>query len=192
MNICPISTMGQSPFKILLPGMKKINYVILVNKKGKEIGKEEKLKAHQEGILHRAFSVFIFNKKGELLLQKRAQPKYHSAGLWSNACCSHPRPALDLKEEAKKRLKEEMGIEADLKEKFSFIYKAKVGEMEEHEFDYVFIGKFDGKPKPDQNEVSDWKWINKDDLQRDIKENPEKYTPWLKIILKKVFNYGKV
>lgn len=173
--------------------MIKKNYVILVDKKGKEIGKEEKLKAHQEGKLHRAFSVFIFNKKGELLLQKRAESKYHSSGLWSNTCCSHPRQGFDLKEEAKKRLKEEMGIETDLKKNFSFIYKKKVGDLIEHEFDYVLSGKFNGNPKPDKKEVADWSWINKNYLERDIKENPEKYTPWLKIILNKVFRYyGKI
>lgn len=167
----------------------KRNYVVLVDKSGKEIGKEEKLKAHQEGKMHRAFSIFIFNKKGELLLQKRAESKYHSSGLWSNTCCSHPRTGFDLREEAKKRLKEEMGIEADLKEIFSFIYKKKVGDLIEHEFDYVFIGKFNGNPKPDKKEVGGWKWINKNYLERDIKENPEKYTPWLKIILNKTFRY---
>lgn len=165
--------------------MKKINYVITVNKKGEEIGKGEKLKVHRGGKMHRAFSIFIFNKKGELLLQKRADSKYHSASLWSNTCCSHPRPGFDLKREAKNRLKKEMGIEAELKESFSFLYKAKVGELIEHEFDYVFIGKFDGEPKLDENEVDAWKWINKRDLERDIKENPINYTPWLKIILNK-------
>ncbi|MBU4298760.1 isopentenyl-diphosphate Delta-isomerase [Patescibacteria group bacterium] len=167
----------------------KMTYVILVDKKDKEIGREEKLKAHQEGKLHRAFSVFIFNKKGELLLQKRAESKYHSGGLWSNACCSHPRPGFGIKEEAKKRLKEEMGIKVDLKETFSFIYKAKVGDLIEHEFDYVFVGKFDGEPKPNKSEVEDWKWLNEKDLRKDIKENPERYTLWLKIILNKVFKW---
>lgn len=167
----------------------KRNYVVLVDKSGKEIGKEEKLKAHREGKMHRAFSIFIFNKKRELLLQKRAESKYHSSGLWSNTCCSHPRTGFDLKEEAKKRLKEEMGIKADLKEIFSFIYKAKVGELIEHEFDYVFIGKFDGEPKPNEKEVADWKWLTEKELRKDIQKNPEKYTPWLKIILNKVFRY---
>lgn len=168
--------------------MKKRNYVITVNKKDKEIGKEEKIKAHQEGKLHRAFSIFIFNEKGELLLQKRAESKYHSGGLWSNACCSHPRPGFDLKKEAKKRLKEEVGIKTTLKEVFSFIYKAKVGDLIEHEFDHVFVGKFNGDPKPNGKEVEEWRWINKRELKKDLKENPEKYTPWLKIIL----SHGKI
>jgi len=164
-----------------------MTYVITVDKKDEEIGREDKLKVHQEGKLHRAFSVFIFNKKSELLLQKRAGVKYHSGSLWSNACCSHPRPGFDIREEAKKRLKEEMGIKTTLKEVFSFIYKAKVGDLIEHEFDYVFVGKFDGEPKPNENEVEDWKWIDKKDLKRNIKENPENYTPWLKIILNKAW-----
>lgn len=165
----------------------KISYVILVDRKDKEIGKEEKLKAHQRGKLHRAFSIFIFNKKGELLLQKRAKSKYHSSHLWSNTCCSHPRPGFDIKEEAKRRLKEEMGIETDLKEIFSLRYKVKVGNLIEHEFDYVFIGNFDGEPKPNKKEVDDWKWLNKKDLEKEFKANPEKYTPWLKIIFNKLW-----
>lgn len=165
----------------------KTSDVILVNKKGEEIGKEEKLKVHREGKLHRAFSIFIFNKKGELLLQKRAKSKYHSSGLWSNTCCSHPRPEFPLQEEARRRLKEEMGIETDLKEIFSFIYKAKVGELIEHEFDYVFIGNFDGEPKPNKNEVEDWKWISQKELEKEIKENPNQFTPWLKKIYKRVW-----
>lgn len=167
----------------------RIKYVIIVNKKGRAVGREEKLKVHREGKLHRAFSIFIFNKKGELLLQKRADIKYHSGGLWSNTCCSHPRPGFELKKEVKKRLKEEMGIETELKKIFSFLYKARVEELIEHEFDYVFVGKFDKNPKPDKKEVSSWKWMNKNVLTRNIKENPEKYTPWLKIIFKRVFNY---
>ncbi len=170
--------------------MKRNSFVALVDKKDREIGKEEKIKAHKEGKLHRAFSIFIFNKKGELLLQKRQNGKYHSPGLWSNTCCSHPRPGKDIKEEAERRLKEEMGIKANLKEVFSFIYKAKVGDLIEYEFDHVFFGKFDGKPKPNKKEVKDWKWQNLKDLKEDIKKNPQKYTPWLRIILTKYENKG--
>ena len=163
----------------------KKNYVIIVNKKGKEIGKVEKLRAHQEGRLHRAFSVFIFNKKGELLLQKRAQGKYHSGGLWSNTCCSHPQPGLDIKNEAEKRLKEEMGIKTGLREVFSFIYKARVGKLIEYEFDHVFFGRFDGQPQIDKEEVEDWRWVSLDKLEKDIRKNPKRYTFWLKKIIKK-------
>jgi len=165
--------------------------VILVDKWDNPIGTEEKILAHKEGKLHRCFSIFLFNKKGELLIQKRAKSKYHSGGLWSNTCCSHPKPKKNLKEEAKKRLKEEMGIECDLNEIFSFTYNIKVGDLIEHEFDHVFLGRFEGNPKPTPKEVEDWKWINKRELQKDIKENPEKYTAWFKIILDRVLKYGK-
>jgi len=166
--------------------------VILVNEKDEEIGVEEKIKAHREGKLHRAFSIFIFNKKGELLIQKRAKSKYHSGGLWSNTCCSHPRPKEGLMEAAKRRLKEEMGIECELKEIFKLIYKVKVGKLIEHEIDHVFVGKFDGKPKPNKKEVEGWKWVSLKELEKDMKENPEKYTEWFKIILPKLIKKLKL
>lgn len=170
--------------------MVKKEKVILVDKKDREIGVEEKIKAHKKGLLHRAFSILVFNKKGDILLQKRAKSKYHSGGLWTNTCCSHPRPKESLKKAAKKRLREEMGIECkNLKEIFSFIYKKKVGNLIEHEFDHVFFGKFNGKPKPNKKEAEDWKWIKLTALKKDIKKNPQKYTPWFKIILKKMENF---
>lgn len=156
--------------------------VILVDKKDRAVGTEEKIKAHLQGKLHRAFSILIFNKKGEILIQKRLRSKYHSGGLWTNTCCSHPRPKENLFSAAKRRLKEEMGIECNLKETFSFIYKAKVGDLIENEFDHVFVGQFDGRPQPNKNEVEDWKWITIKNLKKDLKENPKKYTPWFKII----------
>ena len=162
--------------------------VILVNKKDEKVGIEEKIKAHKEDKLHRSFSIFIFDSKGELLIQQRAKSKYHSALLWSNTCCSHPGPNEKLIEAAKRRLKEEMGVETDLKEIFSFIYRAKSREWIEHEFDHVFVGKFNGNPKPNKKEVEDSKWINLPDLKKDIKEHPRKYTFWFKRILKL---YGK-
>jgi isopentenyl-diphosphate delta-isomerase len=157
--------------------------VILVDKNDNQIGTEEKMKAHIEGKLHRCFSIFIFNSKGELLLQKRAKEKYHSGGLWSNTCCSHPRPNKKIEEEAKKRLKEEMGMDSELQEVFSFTYKAKVGDLIENEIDHVFFGTFDGRPKPNPKEVEDWKWVNPDEIKKDMKENPSKYTPWFRTIL---------
>ena len=160
--------------------------VVLVNKKDEIIDQEEKIKAHLEGKLHRAFSIFVFNKKGEILIQKRAKTKYHSGGLWSNTCCSHPRPNENLRQATKRRLKEEMGIETNLKEIFSLIYKVKVGELIEYEFNHVFIGRFNGNPKPNKKEVADWQWIKLTDLEAEIKKNPQKYTPWFKIILKKL------
>jgi len=173
--------------------------VILVNEKDKPIGVEEKLKAHLEGKLHRCFSILILNSKGEILIQKRAETKYHSPGLWSNTCCSHPRPNETLIEATKRRLKEEMGIETDLNEIFKFSYRAKIGnlgeegkpssspfaatQLIENEIDHVFFGRFDGNPILNKNEVEDWRWMNLEELKKDIKENPEKYTIWFKRIL---------
>lgn len=162
-----------------------IDWLVLVDEKDNEIGIGERLKVHQEGKLHRAFSIFIFNSNGELLLQKRAKSKYHSSGLWSNTCCSHPRPNQNLKKEAKRRLMEEMGIDCNLKEVFSFIHKVNLGNLIEYEFDHVFVGKFDGKPKPDRKEVESWKWTDTNKLKEDVNKNPEKYTSWLRIIFKK-------
>jgi len=171
------------------------NEVILVDKKDRKIGVEEKLKAHREGKLHRCFSIFIFNKNRELLIQRRAKTKYHSGGLWSNTCCSHPLPGKNLVKEAQRRLKEEMGIKSNLKEIFSFIYKSKVkakrGYLIEHEFDHVFVGKFNGNPKPDSAEAEDWKWVTLKELKKDVKKNPKKYSEWFRIILNKLIKeYG--
>ena len=162
--------------------------IILVDKNDNEIGFEEKLTAHQNGgKLHRAFSIFVFNKKEELLLQKRAKEKYHSALLWTNTCCSHPRTGEVLLAAAHRRLKEEMGFDCDLSEKFSFIYKINFENgLSENEFDHVFFGKFDGEPKSNPEEVADWKWVSIKELKQDIKENPGEYTYWLKICLDKV------
>jgi isopentenyl-diphosphate delta-isomerase len=158
--------------------------VILVNEKDEPIGQEEKIKAHLEAKLHRAFSILVFNKAGEWLLQKRAQSKYHSPGLWTNACCSHPRLGKDILLEAKKRLKEEMGFACPLKEIFTFVYKAKLGELTEYEFDHVFSGIFSGQPRLNKEEAEDWQWIKTQDLEKDIKKNPDRYTFWFKIIFK--------
>lgn len=160
--------------------------IILVDKKDNEIGVGEKLKVHQEGKLHRAFSIFIFNSKEEMLLQKRAKTKYHSPGLWTNTCCSHPGPNKNLEEEVKRRLKEEMGINCQLKEIFSFIYKVNLGSLIEHEFNHVFIGKFNGKPIVNAKEADDWEWINTKEFKKDVRKNPEKYAYWFRLILDRV------
>ena len=165
--------------------------VILVDKKDNQVGTGEKLEIHQEGKLHRAFSIFIFNSKGELLLQRRAGRKYHSGGLWTNTCCSHPDPGESLGKTARRRLKEEMGIDCDLREIFSFIYKAKLGNVIEHEFDHVFWGKFDGSPKINLEEAEDWKWIEPKELKKDIKKHPENYTFWFKMILNRALKNWK-
>jgi len=163
--------------------------IILVDDNDKQIGTEEKLKAHKEGKLHRAFSIFIFNSKNELLLQKRADFKYHSGGLWTNTCCSHPRPYKNIEEEAKKRLEEEMGIKVNLKKLFTFKYKSSfTNGLTEHEYDHVFIGRYDNDPVPNADEVSEWKWVSLKELKKDVKDNPDNYTEWLKICLDKVIN----
>jgi len=161
--------------------------IILVDENDNKIGIGEKLKVHQDGKLHRAFSILVFNSKKELLIQQRAATKYHSANLWSNTCCSHPKPNETLKKAVKRRLKEEMGIKSDLKEVFSFIYKVKLGNLIEHEFNHVFIGRFNGNPKPNKEEIKDWKWVNLKELQKDVKENPQKYAYWFKIILDRIY-----
>ncbi len=166
-------------------------FVVLVDENDKEIGVEEKLKAHQNGgKLHRAISVFIFNSKGELLLQRRALEKYHAPGLWANTCCSHPRPGESVEQAAKRRIKEEMGFECEVKEIFSMIYKADVGNgLTEYEYDHVFIGFWEGEPMPNPKEVCEWKWASLEEIERDMKENPEKYAPWFRIIFPKVAEY---
>ena len=163
--------------------------VILLDESGKEIGEEEKIKAHREGKLHRAFSIFVFNSKGQLMIHQRAKGKYHSGGLWTNTCCSHPRPGEKLEEAIHRRLKEEMGFDCDLKEIFSFTYKAKLGELFEHEHDHVFIGTFNGEPEPNPGEVEDWKWIGPEELKKDMEENPDKYTYWFKEAFPRVMRY---
>jgi len=166
--------------------MKK-EMVAIVDENDNEIGEEEKIKAHQEGKLHRAFSIFIFNSKGQMLIQKRVKTKYHSGGLWTNTCCSHPRPGEPIEKASHRRLKEEMGFDCEISEIFSFTYKVKFDNgIFENEYDHVFLGKFDGKPMPNSKEIEDWMFIGLDELKKDIKSNPEKYTHWFKIALDKL------
>ena len=166
--------------------VKRKNFVILVNKNNRRIGIEEKIKAHKEGKLHRAFSIFIFNSKGELLVQQRAKTKYHSGNLWSNSVCSHPKPNETYLQATHRRLKEEMGFDCKLKKLFCFVYNADFQNgLIENEYDCVFIGKYDGKIQPNKKEVQNCKWTSLKDLKEDIKKNPDKYSVWLKIILEK-------
>ena len=162
-----------------------MEYVVLVDEQDNETGTKEKLQAHVDGDLHRAISVFIFNSKHELLLQQRAAGKYHSAGLWTNTCCSHPRPGEATEDAAHRRLMEEMGMQAPLKEVFSFVYKASLEHgLTEYEFDHVFTGYSDAAPLPDVTEAGAWKYIELDELETEIKNHPEQYTEWFKICLK--------
>lgn len=166
--------------------------VILVDTNDSPIGQMEKLEAHQKGELHRAFSIFIFNTKGELLLQQRALGKYHSGGLWTNTCCSHPRPGEDNLAAANRRLKEEMGMKANLTPAFSFTYRAEFESgLIEHEYDHVFFGKSDLLPVINKEEVEQYKYINLDTLKQELLLYPDHYTPWLKICLEKVIEQFK-
>ena len=162
--------------------------VILVDELDNAIGTMEKMEAHEKGLLHRAFSVFIFNDKGELLLQQRAITKYHSAGLWTNTCCSHPRPSETTLDAAKRRLKEEMGLTCDVNHKTSFIYKTNFDNgLIEHEFDHVFFGNCDQEPSINPEEVESYLWMDVIIIIDDIKRDPEKYTSWFKIAMKNLF-----
>ena len=159
--------------------------VVLVDQNNKRIGIMEKLKAHVEGNLHRAFSIFVFNSKGELLIQQRAKTKYHSSSLWSNTVCSHPRPDEEYHKATHRRLMEEMGFDCKLKKLFCFIYKSELGNgLIENEYDCVFRGSYDGEIKTNPKEVMKYRWINLDELKEDIKKSPDKYSVWLKIVLK--------
>lgn len=161
--------------------------VILVNESDDPVGIMEKMAAHQKPILHRAFSVFIFNSKGDMLLQKRSGHKYHSGGLWTNACCSHPRPGENIEGAAARRLEEEMGFSAKLEKIFDFIYKASFGNgLHEYEFDHVFMGKYDEMVDPDPDEVSDFCFMEMQAIQASLQLNPEKYTAWFAIAFPKI------
>jgi len=164
--------------------------VILVNESDEEIGTMSKMEAHEKAILHRAFSVFILNNKGEIMLQQRAAHKYHSPLLWTNTCCSHQRSGETNLEAGKRRLQEEMGFTTGLKELFSFIYKAPFDNgLTEHELDHVMIGYYDKIPTLNSEEVADWKWMLPEDIKIDMANHPERYTVWFKIIFEKFYGY---
>jgi isopentenyl-diphosphate delta-isomerase len=171
----------------------KNEMVVLVNEQDQQIGLMEKIEAHEKGLLHRAFSVFILNDANELLLQKRALSKYHSPGLWTNTCCSHPKDNENIINAGNRRLKEEMGFQTELKPFLSFVYKAKFENgLTEHEFDHVLIGKYNDEPLINSAEVCDWKWVDLESLSLDIINNSENYTVWFKIIFKKYHNKIKL
>jgi isopentenyl-diphosphate Delta-isomerase len=158
--------------------------VIIVNRNDEAVGKMEKMEAHVKGELHRAFSVVIFNSKGELLLQKRASTKYHSAGLWTNTCCSHPRPGEPLENAIHRRLQQEMGIDTELMFSHKFIYRTKLEkDLIEHEYDHVYTGTTDEQPSINLNEVEDWKYAEPAWLRDDMRKNPHAYTHWFKLIM---------
>ena len=162
--------------------------VILVDNNDNQMGLMEKIEAHEKAILHRAFSVFILNDNNELLLQKRALSKYHSPGLWTNTCCSHPRNGESVINAGLRRLKEEMGFETEISSLLSFIYKAEFDNgLTEHEFDHVLVGRYNKNPSINKSEVSDWKWTDLDFLKKDVVSNPDLYTVWFKIIFQQFY-----
>jgi len=161
-----------------------MEHVILVDEHDREIGTMEKLEAHQKGLLHRAFSILVFNSKGEMLIQKRAKTKYHSGGLWTNACCSHPVPNEDIEIAVKRRLKFEMGIDITPTFAYKFTYRTSLDkDLMEYEVDYVFQGIYDGHPSINNDEVEDWKFCTLDELHQQVRENPDAFTYWFKLIL---------
>lgn len=165
-------------------------HVILVNENDKPIGVMPKLEAHEKALLHRAFSVFIFNAKNELMLQQRAAHKYHSPLLWTNTCCSHQRLGESNIEAGKRRLQEEMGFETELKESISFIYKAPFDNgLTEHEYDHILIGTYEDNPVINPEEVADWKWMTLEGVKSDMAKQPEMYTEWFKIIFDKFYQH---
>lgn len=168
-------------------------YVILVDENDQELGLMEKIEAHEKALLHRAFSVFIYNDNGELMLQQRALGKYHTPGLWTNTCCSHQIKGETNIEAGKRRLQEEMGFTTDLEETSSFIYKAPFDNgLTEHEYDYMMVGYYNDTPDVNPEEVNDWKWISLDDLKLDIEKNPNNYTAWFRIIFEKHYQHMKL
>lgn len=159
--------------------------VILVDPDNQPLGWLEKLRAHREGALHRAFSVFIVDAAGALLLQRRALAKYHSGGRWSNTCCGHPRPGEDTTAAAARRLGEEMGFRCDLQPVFAFRYRTRVGpDLVEHEHDTVYVGRYDGAPEPDPAEVAEWRHVPLARLPGEVRRAPHRYTVWLRLILR--------
>ena len=165
--------------------------VVLVDAQDNALGLMEKISAHDQGVLHRAFSAFVVRSTAgevQVLLQLRAATKYHFGGLWTNTCCSHPRRGQTTIDAAHQRLKHELGFDTDLTEKLSFVYRAAdpASGLTEHEFDHVFVGRFDGAPTPNPEEVGDWKWVQPNELLADIKSRPASYTPWFKLVVERV------
>lgn len=159
--------------------------VVLVDDQDQPVGVAEKLDAHRSGALHRAFSVVVLNRRGELLLQRRALGKYHSGGLWSNTCCGHPRPDEAVETAATRRLREEMGLDCALERRGAFTYRAELDDaLVEHEYDHVLVGTTSDEPSPDPDEAMEWEWANVQALARRVALEPERYTAWLPLVLR--------
>jgi isopentenyl-diphosphate Delta-isomerase len=169
-----------------------LDLVVLVDEHDSSIGSMEKLEAHQKGVLHRAFSVFVFNDENKLLIHRRASGKYHSAGLWTNTCCSHPRPGESNLEAATRRLHEEMGFTCDLHKVNSFIYRAEFENgLIEHELDHICIGHYNEDPIPNPEEVAEWKYISISELQEEMQREPSKYTVWFQLALPVILEWKR-
>ena len=163
--------------------------VVLVDEHDNQVGLMPKMEAHEKAVLHRAFSVFVFNDQGELMLQQRAATKYHSPLLWTNTCCSHQRDGETSLAAGKRRLQEEMGFVCDLTEVFQFVYKAPFDNgLTEHELDHVMIGTYNGQPNVNPEEVASHKWMSLEDVKNDMEDNPQQYTAWFKIIFKEYYH----
>jgi len=166
--------------------------VILVDEEDRDLGADEKAAAHAAGRLHRAFSIFVFDRSGRLLLQRRAAGKYHSGGQWSNTCCGHPRPGEELEEAARRRLREEMGFECPLVKVGTYRYTARLDNgLIENELDHLLAGEFDGAPAPDPGEAEDWRWVDPDALRREIAAASQRFTPWLRGSLERVLTAAR-
>lgn len=162
----------------------KSEEIVLIDCNDEPIGSMEKLQAHQEGLLHRAFSVLILNELGDMLIQRRAFEKYHSGGAWSNACCGHPRPGETTQAAAERRLQEEMGFSVPLKKLYHFTYKTDLGNgLTEHEFDHVFLGVYNDDPVPNPNEVAEWRYVSIDRLQQELKMQADQFSFWFRLIM---------
>ena len=189
--------MTQSPPTELLPArppaaVDEPEAIVLVDEHDQPVGYAAKLPPHQGGgRLHRAFSVFLFDRDGRVLLQRRAAGKYHFGGLWTNACCSHPRRDQPVADAAAARLRFELGVDAPLAPLLTFTYRADdpATGLTEHEFDHVFVGPFDGAPQPNPDEVCDWKWVAPADLRADVARHPDRYTPWFRVVLDQVLRH---
>lgn len=169
---------------------RKIAKVILVDVFDQEVGSMEKMEAHEKGLLHRAFSVFVFDKDNRLLMQKRASHKYHSGGLWTNTCCSHPEPNESVYHASKRRLMEEMGFTCDVESLFEFVYHVPLDKgLTEHEYDHVMIGHYDGFVIPNKDEVEDFSWMGMNEIEQNISQNPEQFTVWFKLIFPRMMEY---
>lgn len=164
-----------------------MEHVILVDEQDNIMGTMEKIEVHQKGILHRAFSILLFNSQGEILLQKRATTKYHSGGLWTNTCCSHPLPGESMQQATSRKLEQEMGINVPLKFEYKFLYRTNLGEnLTEHELDHVYTGVFNGVPIINPEEVEDWKFVDIKSLRTNMFQNPDDYTVWFRIIMERL------